>query len=190
MGVSCWGTTGWIQYKFPYKIRIAKYEIYPQINLLNRAPKTWTFEGSDDGTNWEVLDTQNFIVGWASNVAKEFTIRNPKEKQYYRLNISANSGDPTYLSLNELGMYELIYDRKILLLNDGNLKSVVNPYRSGSLVPVMTSNIAPSGVASASSEYSSAYAPGMHLMDLKAEMLGLLTLFNVGLVIGSEKENV
>ncbi|MGY5342923.1 discoidin domain-containing protein [Paenibacillus glucanolyticus] len=160
--------TGWIQYKFPYKIRIAKYEIYSQINLINRAPKNWTFEGSDDGASWEVLDIQNNITGWANNVTKEFTIRNPKEKQYYRLNISANSGDPTYVSLNELGMYELIYDRKILLLNEGKLKAVVNPYLSGSLVPVMTSNVAPSGVASASSEYSSAYAPWYAFNGLKS----------------------
>ncbi|MCM3256971.1 discoidin domain-containing protein [Paenibacillus lautus] len=152
-------TTGWIQYKFPYKIIIAKYEIFPQNNLVNRAPKSWTFEGSDDGASWEVLDIQTNIVGWATNVAKEFTIRNPKEKQYYRLNISANSGDATYVSLNELGMYEIVYDRKILLLNDGKLKAVVNPYRSENLVPVMTSNVAPSGVASSSGDYSTNFAP-------------------------------
>lgn len=151
-------TTGWIQYKFPYKIIIAKYEIYPQLNLVNRAPKSWTFQGSDDGASWEVLDTQTNIAGWASNVAKEFTIRNPKEKQYYRLNISANSGDATYVSLNELGMYELVYERKILLLNEGKLKAIVNPHRSKNLVPVMTSNTTPSGVVRASSESASNYA--------------------------------
>lgn len=153
------GIVGWIQYKFPYKIRIAKYDIYPQINLATRAPKSWTFEGSDDGASWEVLDIQNNITGWANYVAKEFTIKNPKEKQYYRLNISANNSEPTYVSLNELGMYELVYDRKILLLNEGKLKATVNPYRSDNLVPVMTSNVAPSGVASSSGDYSGSFAP-------------------------------
>ncbi|SEL81276.1 F5/8 type C domain-containing protein [Paenibacillus sp. cl141a] len=161
------GTTGWIQYKFPYKMIIAKYDIYPQTNLINRAPKSWTFEGSDDGTRWEVLDTQTNIAGWTTNVAKEFTIRNPKEKQYYRLNISANSGDATYLSLNELGMYELIYDRKILLINEGKIKAVVNPYRSENLVPVMTSNIAPSGIVNASSESASNFAAYLAFNGIK-----------------------
>lgn len=151
-------TTGWVQYKFTQKILIAKYVIYPQVNSLTRAPRSWTLEGSDDGSTWETLDSRVDIAGWVNNVGKEFTIQTPKLKQYYRLNITANSGDASYLSLNELEMYELLYDHKLLFVNEGKLKSVIKPYLSNNLIPIMTSNTAPSGVASASSESASNYA--------------------------------
>ena len=36
-------------------------------------PKDWTFEGSNDGTNWDVLDTQSGVT-WSTSEYKTFVI--------------------------------------------------------------------------------------------------------------------
>jgi len=109
----CWnGThvnTGWIGQNFgpENKQNIAQYRVHPR-NSTDRAPdpKDWTFEASDDNfANTVTLDTQTnqtFTQGeW-----NEYEINNSTSYQYYRINISANNGNPTYLLLQELEMME------------------------------------------------------------------------------------
>ena len=83
------------------------------ISTLTFPPKDWTFEGSADSASWTVLDTQTGVTDWeqatTSNYAekwKEYTFSNSTAYRYYRLNVSANNGHPTYLALTELEMYE------------------------------------------------------------------------------------
>lgn len=72
-------------------------------SYLIDSPKDWTFEGSNDGTNWTVLDTQTGQTSWSMNERKEFTISAPASYFYYRLNISSNqSGTDTSVSEVEL----------------------------------------------------------------------------------------
>lgn len=63
-------TTGWITYQFSNPIKIGKYCIYPQQTALTRAPKNWTFEGSNDRVVWDTLDTQINVSTWANSVKK------------------------------------------------------------------------------------------------------------------------
>ncbi len=58
-------------------------------------PKDWTFEGSNDGTNWTVLDTQtnqSFSDASMNGELKQYNFTNTTEYRYYRLNVSANHG--------------------------------------------------------------------------------------------------
>ena len=79
-----------------------------------RWPKNWTFEGSTDNTNWTVLDTvvdANYDHGSSlyagnvrgSSIKRMFT--NATAYRYYRLNITANGGDPTYTVVGELELF-------------------------------------------------------------------------------------
>lgn len=102
-----WETTssnGWLQYEFTQPIRIVKYSIYPRVNFTSSAPKDWTFEGSNDGTNWTVLDTQVNISNWVNGIAKNYNIINNIEYKNYRLNISS-SNSYSGIKLGELEMY-------------------------------------------------------------------------------------
>jgi hypothetical protein len=114
-----WGTgstTGWIAYEFPTAKKISKYVIYygthdagGYANGIN--PKNWTFEGSNDGMNWTILDTQTDITNWTDGEEKSFIFNNSTLYKTYRLNITANNGavgGAVKLSVHEIGMMEKI----------------------------------------------------------------------------------
>ena len=114
-GGSTWANTGWIGQDFGAgnEKTVVKYRMLNGISTLTFPPKDWTFEGSADSASWTVLDTQTGVTDWeqatTSNYAekwKEYTFSNSTAYRYYRLNVSANNGHPTYLALTELEMYE------------------------------------------------------------------------------------
>lgn len=103
---SAWGsneTTAWLRYDFLKPEVIEQYVIYPQTTATDRAPKDWTFEGSNDGITWNVLDTQSNITGWVDSTPKKFTFSNSNLYKDYRINITGNNGSQ-YLALSELEM--------------------------------------------------------------------------------------
>jgi len=107
----------------------------------NRAPNAWTMLGSNDGTNWDTLDTRSAQTAWSSGEARTFACATTSTAyRYFRLNITANNGD-TYLEVAELYLYEFI----------SATGSDVAPH-------TMTSDSSVGCVASASSEYSASYA--------------------------------
>lgn len=103
---SAWGsneTTAWLRYDFLKPEVIEQYVIYPQTTATDRAPKDWTFEGSNDGITWNVLDTQSNITEWVDSTPKKFTFSNSNLYKDYRINITANNGSQ-YITLGELEM--------------------------------------------------------------------------------------
>lgn len=102
--------TGWLQYQFPTKRIIVRYGVTnpssaSTASYATRAPKDWEFLGSNDGANWDTLDTKTNQTNWGSAERREFTIMNSKSYLYYRINVTANNnaGD---MAINELEMYE------------------------------------------------------------------------------------
>jgi len=79
---------------------IAGYSIRARNDsYLIDSPKDWTFEGSNNGTDWTVLDSQTGVTSWSMNERKEFAIVSPAAYPHYRLNISSNqSGTDTSVS--------------------------------------------------------------------------------------------
>lgn len=97
-------TTGWIYYNFgSAKWAVTGYSLEPQTTA--RMCKTWTFEGSNDATSWTVLDTQTNVTVWTTGVAQTFNFINTITFRYYRLNVTANNGDATFLEIDEIQMY-------------------------------------------------------------------------------------
>ena len=114
---SGWGNNqvlpAWLQYNFGAgnSKTIVKYSLYRDSHQTggwvsnNYSPRNWTFEGSNDGANWTVLDTQiNQQI--SLNAAKtEFSFTNNTAYQYYRINISsAVSG--SWVNITEMEMME------------------------------------------------------------------------------------
>jgi|SRR6185369_11961025 len=98
-------TTGTIYYDFGSRMwALDGYGIQPQ--STTRAPKNWTFEGSQDASSWTVLDTRSNQTSWTSNVMVDYTVTgNTTMYRYYRLNISANNGDAGFLEIEEIYLY-------------------------------------------------------------------------------------
>jgi hypothetical protein len=97
---------GYIGYEFIMNTLISKYIITGAATNTN--PKDWTFEGSNDGANWFVIDTQVNQVWTSANAEKEYIIDSSKVNSYkmYRLNWTANNGSTSTTALNKLKMYE------------------------------------------------------------------------------------
>jgi F5/8 type C domain len=101
--------TGWLQYQFgsgdayavtQYALTVgADTSSYP-----GRAPKNWTFLGSNDGVSWTTLDTQTNQADTLSGDTRTYSIANTTAYEYYRLNIIANNGDAD-TQLAELGLF-------------------------------------------------------------------------------------
>jgi hypothetical protein len=45
-------------------------------NSTGRAPKSWTFEGSNNGEDWTVLDTQTSETGWSNGEERYYSFTN------------------------------------------------------------------------------------------------------------------
>jgi len=98
----------WIRFDFGAAKTIRRYAITGMVDssVVNQNPKIWTFEGSNNATNWTVLDTQTDIINWSLGETKIFDITNDNSYRYYRLNITDANGQ-TFTSIVELEMMEL-----------------------------------------------------------------------------------
>lgn len=100
-------TTGWVRYDFGSTKTITYYSITgvpSDENLPNRAPKSWTFEGTNDGTfaTWVTLDTKSNQPAWVMGEKRIYSFTNTTAYRYYRVNVSANQGDASILAIAEL----------------------------------------------------------------------------------------
>lgn len=86
--------TGILTYEFDsgkivdgYAIHIATVNSNASFTNKNYAPATWSFEASNDGSNWDVLDRKIDYVLYDNNKSTFFTIKNNTSYTYYRINI-------------------------------------------------------------------------------------------------------
>lgn len=135
---TAWGTTkttGWLSYEFADPKKIAKYVIgyggFVGTSEFGSQPKDWTFEGSDDGLAWNILDTQKNVTSWIKNTPKSYIIQNNKAYKFYRINVTANNGSSSQtvnLAIHELKMMERttpIPNESIDLIASGDDSKVV-----------------------------------------------------------------
>ena len=75
-------------------ISIALPSASQTVAQTERAPKNWTFEGSNDNSDWTVLDTQTDQTGWSGGDKRYYKFETPNTKayQYYKFNCTANNG--------------------------------------------------------------------------------------------------
>lgn len=65
--------TGWLMYVFPDTVVAGQYMI--RCNSTNsRTPKTWDFQGTNDGVTFTTLNTQTNITAWVVPESKVFTV--------------------------------------------------------------------------------------------------------------------
>lgn len=102
--------SGWLRIDFIESTIINSYYLYCQnySSYQNRAPKNWTFEASNDGDNWVILDTQTNQTNWILGVAKQYIFKNNTPYNKYRINITSDNG-ANRLSIGEFGMGNIYY---------------------------------------------------------------------------------
>ncbi|WP_432970748.1 GH92 family glycosyl hydrolase [Dactylosporangium sp. CA-233914] len=85
--------TGWVAYRLANPAAVVKYSLTSANDAATRDPKDFTVQGSNDGSQWADLDRrtgQSFSGRLATNT---YSFTNTTAYSYYRLNITANSGD-------------------------------------------------------------------------------------------------
>ncbi|MCG8308952.1 MAG: gliding motility-associated C-terminal domain-containing protein [Cytophagales bacterium] len=75
---------------------ITKYSITSANDAPGRDPRNWTFEGSNDGSNWVTLDTRTNEDFPSRFQERSFTFVNGDSYRYFRLNMTANHGSDAY----------------------------------------------------------------------------------------------
>jgi len=114
-------TTGWLQYDFGSgnsKV-IKSYSITAPgpIGSINRSPKTWTFEGSNDASSWTTLHTvTNEAAFTAVGEKRMYVISNTTAYRYYRINITANQGntDPSRIAIAQMEMFSALEPNRLV----------------------------------------------------------------------------
>ncbi|GIF12695.1 GH92 family glycosyl hydrolase [Actinoplanes teichomyceticus] len=95
--------TGWAAYRLATPATVVKYSLTSANDAPGRDPRDFVLQGSADGAGWTDLDRrtgQSFSGRFATNT---YTFTNTTPYAYYRLTITANSGD----SLIQLADWDL-----------------------------------------------------------------------------------
>jgi alpha-L-fucosidase 2 len=97
------GTNGWLSYYFggPAKT-VIRYDITSANDVPGRDPRDWQVQGSWNGTTWTTLDTRTGETFTNRFLTRQYPFSNISAYAWYRLNITANNGDPSGLQLAEL----------------------------------------------------------------------------------------
>jgi glucose/arabinose dehydrogenase/type 1 glutamine amidotransferase len=103
--------TKWLAFESTAKIDLTmaepvvatRYALTSANDFDGRDPKSWTLQGSTDGTTWTDLDTQTDQDFPDRFSAQDYRFENTTAYQHYRLDITANAGD----GLTQLAEIEL-----------------------------------------------------------------------------------
>ena len=84
-----------------------------------QAPSSWNLQGSNDGLNWTVLDSQSYQNTWYRSTVKSFTVASPDSYTYYKFSLTGNNGN-LYVGYSNLQLFAVVGD------GDPTLDVVVN----------------------------------------------------------------
>ncbi|MGI5183257.1 ThuA domain-containing protein [Dactylosporangium sp. CA-152071] len=97
-------TTGWVAYQLSTPAAVNGYALTSANDFPGRDPKDWTLQGSTDGQTWVDLDRRTGQTFAERFQTRRFDITNTTVYPRYRLNIAANSGEPS-IQLADLRLF-------------------------------------------------------------------------------------
>lgn len=89
----------WLQIELPHAIKLSSFSILPRQDngyWTSRSPSTFVVLGSNDGTAWNLVDSESG-VSWTSS-QKTFSVTSNAAFRYYRLVISISNSDSIQIS--------------------------------------------------------------------------------------------
>jgi hypothetical protein len=94
-------TTGWLKCQFPEAKRVKSIGVHTY--LPSYSPKDFTLQGSNDDSTYTTLLTASSETDWSTHETRTFTVDDPNEYLYYKLDITANNGG-NHINLIELNL--------------------------------------------------------------------------------------
>ncbi|WP_197288435.1 GH92 family glycosyl hydrolase [Nocardia sp. NRRL S-836] len=95
-------TTGWASFRFAEAQTIRRYALSSANDSPERDPKNWTLQGSDNGTDWTVVDTRTGEAFAERFQTKTYDIATPQAFTRYKLDITLNNGSTNIVQLAEV----------------------------------------------------------------------------------------
>ncbi len=96
-------TSAWVQYKATKNYTLSSYTITSGNDAPDRDPKSWTLQGSTNGSSWQNIDQRSNQDFPNRNQKRTFQVTTTSSYNYYRLSMRNNSG--TILQLSELELF-------------------------------------------------------------------------------------
>ncbi|WP_258073398.1 hypothetical protein [Brevibacillus laterosporus] len=156
---------GWIAFEFPTETIVNRYTLTGANPFY--MPMDWSFEGWN-GSEWVVLDQKNNFISWGTPPGVHFEFNNTTPYIKYRINITdVTSERPSLPKSIKLTAFEM--SQKINTIPDPDLDPA-----SKNLIPKMTNNTSPEGIASASSQQYP-ISPPYHAFDHTDTNMGWIT---------------
>ena len=94
--------SAWVQYQAPSQYVVTSYTISSANDFPERDPLSWTLQGSNNGSSWTTIDTRTNEDFPSRLQRRVFSFTNSTAYQYYRFNMSNNSGSILQLAEIEL----------------------------------------------------------------------------------------
>jgi len=105
-------TAGWLRLDIGAGNAKVLYSYAVRVNSIpepNRAPKDWTLKASNNGVDFDTLDTVTGQTGWGSGESREFVCDViVSAYRYFRIDITVNNGDASFTQVAEMYLYEAV----------------------------------------------------------------------------------
>ncbi len=144
--------TGWIEFEMPGGDAVTEYRVTSAPDFPARDPRDWEFLGSNDGTTWDVLDARSGQDFSSRGETRAYGLANDRPYKFYRLNITANHGDPDGLQLAEWQLFAPLITADTtgpVITTPGNLVIAAGSSSGAYVEYTVTAIDAVSGVAAA-----------------------------------------
>lgn len=121
----------------------------PVWDISTRSPRCFKLEGSNDGTEWTQLDSEDLgeTCEWSSNQWRYFRFENETSYSQYRFTVTNNYGNSSWVQLAEMELYNL--SEKVAYVVEGD------PKDCGEVSPAYGSDFAKVGGAVTFSAFDS-----------------------------------
>ncbi|MDD7887566.1 discoidin domain-containing protein [Flavivirga sp. 57AJ16] len=104
--LASYSTPFWATLEFDDAVIAGYYALTSGNDAPSRDPRDWEIQGSNDGTNWDTLDSRSDELFRERNLTREFYFNNNTAYKYYRFDILANNGDGLF-QMSEWALFTL-----------------------------------------------------------------------------------
>lgn len=93
----------WLQWEYGTAKVVNGYSMTSANDVPNRDPKNWTLKGSNDGTQWTVLDTRTNEAFASRKLKKSYSFANTAAYRFYKFDLESMGG--TQIQLSEMQLF-------------------------------------------------------------------------------------
>lgn len=133
------GLPTWIQIDFGTQRPISALKILPRVNNATQAPKNFTFQGSNDGINFDIISSYTNQTSWTSGTYKTFNLSNVVNYRYYRIHITASNSTNYAVTMGQIKFgicdVKLIKAEPSYYINNGTIGDSYSTAPIGSIFP-------------------------------------------------------